>query len=79
MRKSIFPKRDPRLAEIVRRHLDFDPVADVDADPVLAHLAGDMREDFVSIGQRDFKHRSRQNLSYRAGQFNGFFFSHTKN
>ena len=38
---SVFPVSDARLAEVVGRHLDFDPVAHVDANPVLAHFAGD--------------------------------------
>lgn len=78
-RPSILAERDPRLPKIVGRHLHLDLVADVDTNPVLAHLAGDVGEDFVSVRQGNFEHRARQDLSYRAGQFNGFFFSHTKN
>ena len=70
------PESDARLAEIVRRHLDVDAVADVDADEIFAHLAGNMGEDFVAVGQGHSKHCARQHLGHRAGQFNWFFFWH---
>ena len=40
---------DARFAEIVRRHLHVDLVADADADEILPHLAGDMGKDFVTV------------------------------
>jgi len=69
-------ERDARLAEIVRRHLDVHAVADADPDEMLPHLARDMGEDFVAVWQGHAKHCARQHLSYRTGQFNGFFFGH---
>ena len=67
---------DACLAEVVGGHLDIDFVADADADEVFAHLAGDMGEDFVSVGQGDSEHGAGQHLGYRAGQFDWFFFGH---
>jgi hypothetical protein len=75
---SVFAKRDARFAQIIRGHLDFDAVAHVDANPVLAHLAGDMRQDLVSVRQSYFEHGAREDLRYRAGQLNWFFFGHRK-
>ena len=67
---------DARLAEIVGGHLDIHAVADADPDEMLAHLARDVGEDFVAVGQGHAKHGAGQHLGYRAGQFNGFFFCH---
>jgi hypothetical protein len=66
---------DAGFAEVVGRHFDVDFVTDTDADEVLAHLAGDVGEDFVTVGQSDAKHGARQHLGNDTGQFNGFFFS----
>src|SRR5271170_25187 len=74
--ESSVPERDPRLAQIVRRHLDVDPVTDADANEVLAHLAGNMRKDFMAVGQSDAKHRAGQHLADRPLQFNWLFFGH---
>ena len=67
---------DPRFVQIVGRHLDFDFVANADADEILSHLAGNVGQYFVTVGQRHPEHRAGQNLGYRSGQFNGFFFRH---
>lgn len=40
---------DARLAEVVGRHLDVHAVTHADADEMLAHLAGNVGEDFVAI------------------------------
>ena len=42
---------DPRLGQIVRRHLDLDPIAEQNFDAVAAQAAGDMREDRVPVLQ----------------------------
>lgn len=67
---------DARLPEIVGRHLHIHAITHADADEMLAHLARDVGQDFVTVGQGHAKHGARQHLGYRAGQFNGFFFSH---
>uniref|UniRef100_A0A0N4Z8I8 LigA n=1 Tax=Parastrongyloides trichosuri TaxID=131310 RepID=A0A0N4Z8I8_PARTI len=46
---------DTALGQVVRGHFDQDLVAGEDADVVLAHLAGDMGDDFVPIFQRTRK------------------------
>jgi hypothetical protein len=70
------PESNPRLSEIVRRHLDIHLVTNTDANEVFAHLAGNMGKDLVAVGKGHTKHRARQDLRYRAGQLNWFFFSH---
>jgi len=70
------PERDPRLAQIVRGHLDIDLVADADADEVFAHFAGNMGEDFMAVWQSDAKHCPGQHLADRPLQFNWLFFGH---
>ena len=69
-------KIDARLGEIVRRHLEVDLVANADADEIFPHLAGNVGEDFVAVGEGNAKHRARQHLGHRTGQFNWFFFRH---
>ena len=75
-RPLTLPESDPRLAQIVRRHLDVHLVADANADEILSHFAGDVSENFMTVGQSDPKHGARQNLSHRARQFNWFFLRH---
>src|SRR5689334_3720316 len=71
------PKRDPRFAQIVRSNLDIDAIADADANKVLAHLAGNMCEHFVTVGKSHTEHCSGKHLGHRAFQFNRFFFRHS--
>ena len=72
------PERYSRLGQIVGRHLHVDLVPDANADEVLPHLARDMSQDFVPVGQSHTEHRARQYLGYGAGQFNWFFFRHLR-
>ncbi len=51
------PERNARFAQVVRRHLDVDLVADADADEIFAHLAADMGQNFMPIRQSYAKHR----------------------
>ena len=55
---------DTCLAQIVWRHFHFHSVADGNANEILTHLAGDMREHFMTIGKGDTKHRPGQDLGY---------------
>src|SRR5215211_2882213 len=48
--------------EVVGRELDLDPVAREDADVVLAHLSGDLRQHLVPAVDLDAEHRARQGL-----------------
>ncbi len=65
---------DPRLAQIVGRHGHVHTVTDADADEILPHLAGDVRQHFVAVGQCHAKHRAGQHLCHRPGQLDWFFF-----
>ena len=59
-------KGDASLAQVVGRHLDVDLVAHANPDEVFAHLAGDVRENLVAIGQRHSEHRAWKHLRDRA-------------
>lgn len=72
----MFAVSDPRFAEIIGGHLDFDFIANADANEIFAHLTRNMSENFVAVGEGDAEHGSRQHLSYRAHQFDWFFFGH---
>jgi len=74
--KLTMTKGDAGLAQVVRRHLHVDLVADADADKIFAHLAGNMGQDLMAVGKRDAEHRSGQDLGNGPRQFNGFFFCH---
>src|SRR4029077_2064259 len=65
-----------RLGEIVRRKLDRDFVARDDADEMLAHFAGNMREHVALTREIDPEHRSRQNLGHCAFHHDLFFLRH---
>ena len=69
------PECDPRLAEVVGRHLYVDAVADADADEVLPHLAGDMGEHLVAVGQSHAEHGAGKHLRDGTRNFDWFFFS----
>lgn len=66
---------DARLAEVVGGHLDVDAVADADADEVFAHLAGDVGENFVAVGEGHAEHGAGEDLGHGSCNFYGFFFS----
>jgi len=70
------PESDARFAKIIRGHLHVDLVADADADEILPHLAGDMSQHLVTIGERHPEHRAGQHLRHGANEFYGFFFWH---
>ena len=74
--RGLLAEGDARLGQVVGGHFDVDLVADADADEVFAHLAGNVGEDFMAVGQRDTKHRSGQHLADRSVQFNWLFFGH---
>ena len=59
-------KSNSRLAQIVGGHLDVDLVAHANPDEVFSHLARDMRENLVAIGQGHSEHCAREDLGHRA-------------
>jgi len=67
---------DPRLGNIIRRHLHFHPVPDRKADKTFAHPPGNVREHEVIIFQGHPKHCPGQHAPNRTFQFDGFFSVH---
>src|SRR6266498_3117751 len=65
---------DPTPGEVVRRELHHDPVLGEDPDVVLSHLAADVREHLVPVGQLDTEHRVRQGLHDGALELDDAFF-----
>src|SRR6266496_1900059 len=65
---------DPRLGQVVGRHLHFHAVADGQAHPALAHLATDGGEHEVFVVEFDSEHRAREHGLNAALDFNVFFF-----
>src|SRR6187551_792116 len=57
---------DAPTGQVVRRKLDDDPVLGKDADVVLPHLAGDVSQHLVTIGELDAEHSVRQRLDHSA-------------
>ena len=62
------------LGEVVGGELDLHAVAGQDADEVLAHLAGDVRQHLVLVLQLDAEHRVRQRLDHRCLDLDRLFF-----
>ena len=58
------PESNASLSEIVRGHLDVDFIANADADEIFAHLARDMSEHFVTIGQSYTEHCPGEDLRH---------------
>jgi hypothetical protein len=58
------PVNDAGLVEVVGGHFHADAVADGEADEALAHLARDVRENLMFVGQFDAKHRSGEHRKY---------------
>ena len=73
---SALAEANAGFVEVVRGHLDVDFVADGDADKVFAHLAGDVGEDFMAVGQGHPEHGTGQHLRHGSGEFDVFFFWH---
>src|ERR1700730_1405492 len=72
----LFPENDPRLSQIIRRELDRDFVARHDPDEMLAHLAGNVRQDVALAGEIDPKHRPGNYLGHRSFHHDLFFLRH---
>src|SRR5690349_6114916 len=60
--RSLVAVDDAAAGEVVRAQLHHHAVLGEDPDVVLAHLAGDVREDLVPVGQLDAEHRVRERL-----------------
>src|SRR5688572_24563360 len=53
----LLAKDDAALGQVVGRHFDDDRIPLQNADAVLAHLAGGMRQNFMIVFQSHAKHR----------------------
>jgi hypothetical protein len=56
------PVHDAALREIVRRHLEIDPVPRENLDPVTAQASGDVRQDRLAVLEFDREGRAREDL-----------------
>jgi hypothetical protein len=72
-----FAEVDATLGQVVRGHFQGDLVAGQDADAVLAHLAGEVRRDFVAVFQRHEESRVGQHLVDGALHVDEFFLGHS--
>src|SRR5690606_33484472 len=73
---SAVPVGDPSLGQVVRRHFHLDLVAGENADVVLAHAPGDVRDDLVAVLQLHPEHGVREGFGDRAFKFNDVVFRH---
>src|SRR5215468_7096639 len=62
---SLVPINDPAPRQVVRRQLHEDLVAGEDADEVLPHLPGDVREHLMLVFQLHLEHRVGQRFHDR--------------
>jgi hypothetical protein len=69
---------DPRFAEIIGRHLQFHPIAEIESDKALSHFAWDVRKYHLVIGKLYAKHRSRENWNYLTFDWDRRFIGHGK-
>src|SRR5579871_1060427 len=60
--KLFVPVYNPAARQVVRRKLDGHLIAGQNADEVLAHFAGDVRQHLVLVLQLHAEHRIRQRL-----------------
>ena len=60
---------DPADGQIVRRHLNFYLITGQDFDKIHSQLAGNMRQNRVSIADIDLEHRVRQCIGDDALKF----------
>src|SRR5690242_17270007 len=70
----LVPVDDPTPGEVVRRELHHHAVLREDPDVVLAHLAADVGENLVSVGQFDPEHGIRKGLHDGALHLDHAFF-----
>src|SRR5690348_6108508 len=69
---------DASTTQVIRRQFDDDPVLGQDADVVLAHLAADVCQDLVAVGEFHPEHCVRKWLDYFALDLDGtIFFRHS--
>jgi hypothetical protein len=69
---------NPGFAQIIGRHLELDPVAQVKPDKALSHLARNVGEYHLLIGKLYSKHCSRKNRDDFTFDWNGRLSGHGK-
>src|SRR5688572_26636495 len=69
---------DAATIQIVGRHLDGDRIPGQDADVVHADLAGDVRQDLVSVGQHHLEARVGQAFPHLRLEPDVFFLGHVR-
>src|SRR5882762_3257760 len=62
---------NPATRQIVRRKLHRDLVTSQNPNEILAHFAGNVRQDLVLVFQLNAEHRVGQRLNHRGHDFNG--------
>src|SRR6266851_513440 len=67
---------NPPAIQIVRRKLNCNFISRQNANEILAHLAGNMRQNLVFVFQFHLEHGIRQRLQHRRHHFNRVFFAH---
>src|SRR6266849_4980604 len=73
-RGLLVPVNDPAARQIVRRKLDGHLVPGQDADEILAHLSGNVREHLMLVFQLHAEHGIRQRLNHRGHHLDGILF-----
>jgi len=68
---SLVPVDDPPAGQVVRREFDDNPVLGQDADVVLPHLAADVGQDLVAVGELHPEHGVRERLDHSALDLDG--------
>jgi len=71
--RLVQPVDDPRLVDVVRRHLQLHPVSIRQADEALAHFARDMGENGMLVLQRDAEHGSGKHFGDLTFGFDDLF------
>ena len=70
---------DPTLCQIVGRHLNSYLITGQDLDEVHAELAGNVRQNGVSVANVDFEHSIRQCIGYDALNLDYVVFCQVRN
>src|SRR4051794_26139394 len=72
-RLLLVPIGDPTSGEVVRGDLHLHPIAGEDADPVHAHAAGAVGQDFVAVLELDLEHGIGKGLDDRPFEHDRIF------
>src|SRR5271165_5512196 len=75
-RNSLVAVHNPSAIQVVGRKFDRDFVSWQNADEILAHLAGNVRQYLVFIFELHLEHGIGQRLDHRCHHFNRVFFAH---